>query len=152
MREHGLTRANAASLADALNTRFTRLSKQLRHVELPSGMTQQRLSTLATIAAAGQITVSALAESEQVRPATMSRMVSALVAEGLVGRDPNKNDARRVLVSLTPRGHTEFKRAQKFRHERLSIALASLPTEELALMQELAGALEKLSEILNGTD
>lgn len=149
---HGTARADLPSIAESLNTRFARLNRQLRAAELPRGMTPERLNTLATISATGPIAVSALAEREQVRPASMSRMVSALVADGHVRREYNTRDGRGVLVSLTPHGRRQLAKAQKYRLERLSVALKSLPPEELALMQELAGALEKLSKVLNGPE
>ena len=139
-------------LAESLNERFARLNRQLRNAELPSGMTQERLSVLGTIAARGPMTVSALAENELVRPATMSRMISALVADGYVRRDHNQKDGRNVLISATARGRKEFARAQQLRLQRLAAALSSLPAEELALMQDLASALEKLTAVLNGPE
>lgn len=150
MRQQGQEHANTPLLAESLNNRFARLSRQLRSSDLPKGLTQERMSTLATIATAGSITVSALAELERVRPASMSRMISTLVADGLVRRDHNKNDRRTVLVSLTPRGRKEFEKARRFRLARLASALNSLPPEQLELLEDLAGALETLSEVLNG--
>lgn len=145
----GQTRAIAPVLAESLNDRFARLHRQLRSAVLPKGMTQGRMSALATIATAGPISVSALAQHERVRPATMSRMVSALVADGFVRREEHAADGRTVLVSLTPRGRREFQRARQLRLARLAAALNALPPDQLAPMQDLAEALEKLSEALN---
>ena len=46
---------------------FSRLARRLRALDLPSGITNERLSTLATIAAHEPISVSALAEAEIVK-------------------------------------------------------------------------------------
>lgn len=150
MRQQGRVQTNTPLLAESLNNRVARLSRQLRSTDLPKGMTQERMSTLATIALAGPITVTALAELERVRPASMSRMISSLVADGFVRRDNNKDDGRAVLVSLTPRGRREFEKARQFRLERLASALNNLPPEQLELLEDLAVALETLSEVLNG--
>ena len=99
------TRSEIAAL---LNEQFARLSRQLRTLELPHGMTPERLSALSVIDKRGPISVTALAEKEMVRPATMSRMVTALVDEGLVKRADDKTDGRGVLVSTTAKGRRTF--------------------------------------------
>jgi DNA-binding MarR family transcriptional regulator len=149
MRPQGQQRANAPAVAESLNDRFSRLSRQLRSVELPGGMTQERLSALAAIDARGPIAVSALAEHERVRPATMSRMISALEADGHVKRLDDATDGRGVLVTVTPRGRKAFAKAQQIRLQQLSAALDKLPPDQLQLLQELASALERLTEILD---
>src|SRR5688500_14582289 len=95
------TRSEIAAL---LHEQFARLTRQLRTLELPQGMTPERLSALSVIEKRGPISVTALADKEMVRPATMSRMVTALVEEGLVKRSDDKTDGRGVLVSATPKG------------------------------------------------
>ena len=66
------TRSEIAAL---LHEQFARLTRQLRTLELPQGMTPERLSALSVIEKRGPISVTALADKEMVRPATMSRMV-----------------------------------------------------------------------------
>jgi len=77
---------------------FSRLARRLRALELPHGLTNERLSTLATIRDNEPISVSALAEAEVVSLPTMSRMVAKLEVEGLVKRREDKADGRGVLV------------------------------------------------------
>lgn len=149
MRIEGSQRANAPAVAESLHDRFARLNRQLRSVELPGGLTQERLSALATIDARGPISVTALAEHERVRPATMSRMVSALEADGHVKRLDDKTDGRGVLVAVTPRGRRMYAKAQQLRLQQLSTALAALPPEQIELLQQLATTLERLTEILD---
>ena len=76
------TLSSAPALAESLHDRVARLNRQLRSIELPRGMTQERMSALAIVAARGPVSVSPLADHEGVRPATMSRMISALEADG----------------------------------------------------------------------
>ena len=70
--------AGATEVAVLLNDRFARLARQLRNLELPAGMTPERLSAMAVVISEGPVSVTDLAKREFVRPATMSRMVSAL--------------------------------------------------------------------------
>lgn len=140
-----------AEIAALLNDQFSRLTRQLRNVDLPQGMTPERLSALAVIEKRGPISVTALADKEMVRPATMSRMVSALVDEGLVKRSEDKNDGRGVLVSTTPKGRRAYQRAQQQRLQHFSHALEALSPEQLAAMRGLAAALERLTLVLDET-
>jgi len=140
---------SANEIAALLHDRFARLSRQLRHMELPAGMTPERLSALSAIEKHGPISVTALADREMVRPATMSRMVSALVDEGLAKRLEDKTDGRGVLVASTPKGKRAFQRAHQQRLQQLSVALSALPPEQLSAMRGLASALERLTSVLD---
>jgi DNA-binding MarR family transcriptional regulator len=149
MSDGGPPEANARSeIAALLHEHFARLSRQLRTLELPEGMTPERLSALSVIEKHGPISVTALAERERVRPATMSRMVSALVEEGLVKRSEDKTDGRGVLVSTTPKGRRTYQRAQELRLAHFAEALESLSDEQLAAMRNLTSVLEQLTAML----
>lgn len=140
---------NARSeIAAQLHEHVARLTRRLRTLELPEGMTPERLSALSVIEKLGPISVTALAERENVRPATMSRMVSALVEEGLVKRSEDKTDGRGVLVSTTPKGHRAYQRAQEQRLAHFAEALESLSDEQLAAMRNLTAVLEQLTAML----
>lgn len=138
-----------SEIAELLHEQFARLSRQLRTLELPQGMTPERLSALSVIDKRGPISVTALAEREMVRPATMSRMVTALVEEGLVKRSEDKNDARGVLVSATPKGRRVYQRAQEQRLQHFAEVLESLNDEQVASMRSLTSALERLTALLD---
>lgn len=144
---HGNSRSG--EIAELLHERFSRLSRQLRHMELPAGMTPERLSTLSVIDRSGPISVTALATREMVRPATMSRMVSALVDEGLCRRRDDKADGRGVLVTVTAKGRRVYRRAQQQRLEQLAEALNELTPEQLSAIRDLAKVLERLTTVLD---
>ncbi len=138
-----------SEIAALLHEQFARLTRQLRTLELPHGMTSERLSALSVIDKRGPISVTALAEKEMVRPATMSRMVTALVEDGLVKRGQDKDDGRGVLVTTTSKGRRAFQRAQELRLHHFAEVLESLSSEQLSAMRNLAGALERLTELLD---
>ena len=135
-------------IAAQLHSGLSKLSRQIRTISLPTGITPERLSTLATIEAHGRISVTALAEMERVRPATMSRMISSLVDDGLVKRQEDKDDRRGVLVSATAKGRRVYQRANRYYLRELSSALAHLDPEQLDAMRALASALEQLGSAL----
>lgn len=141
-----------SEIAAMLHEQFSRLARQLRNLELPHGMTPERLSALSAIDKRGPISVTALADKEMVRPATMSRMLSALVDEGLVRRCDDKDDGRGVLVLATPKGRRIFHRARQQRLKHFATALQSLNSEQLAAMRTLTSALERFTVLLDGTE
>ena len=138
-----------SEIAALLHEQFARLTRQMRTLELPHGMTPERLSALSVIDKRGPISVTALADNEMVRPATMSRMVTALVDEGLVKRTDDKSDGRGVLVSTTPKGRRTFQRAQEQRLHHFAEVLDSLSSEQLSAMRNLTSALESLTALLD---
>ena len=138
-----------SEIAALLHEQFARLTRRLRTLELPHGMTPERLSALSVVEKRGPISVTALAETEMVRPATMSRMITALVEDGLVKRSGDKNDGRGVLVSVTPKGRRTFQRAQEHRLMHFAEAVESLSDDQLVAMRDLASALERLTVLLN---
>jgi DNA-binding MarR family transcriptional regulator len=141
--------AARSEIAALLHEQFARLTRQLRTLELPHGMTPERMSALSVIEKRGPISVTALAEKEMVRPATMSRMVTALVEDGFVKRGEDKEDGRGVLVSTTSKGRRAFQRAQQQRLQRFAEVLESLSSEQLSAMRNLTGALERLTALLD---
>ena len=143
------TADNSDDIAASLYSGLAKVSRQLRHMDLPHGFTPERLRTLATIHASGPLSVSALAALEKVRPATVSRMVSSLVDDGYVKRREDSADKRSVLVSTTAKGRQMYQRANRQYLKQLNETLATLQPEQLELMRELAVLLEKLNSALD---
>jgi len=127
---------------------FSRLARRLRALDLPHGLTNERLSTLATVGAHEPISVSALAEAENVSLPTMSRMVAKLEVEGLVKRRGHKADGRGVLVSTTAKGRLTYDRATQQSLTHLQGTLSTLKPEQLAAIHTLLSSLvgPRLSE------
>jgi DNA-binding MarR family transcriptional regulator len=138
-----------SEIAALLHEQFARLTRRLRTLELPQGMTPERLSALSVIEKRGPISVTALADTEMVRPATMSRMITALVDEGLAKRTDDKNDGRGVLISVTPKGRRAYQRAQEQRLSRFAEVLDSLSDEQVGAMRNLSEALDRLTVLLH---
>ena len=96
----GETREVAARLHSA----SIRLLRTLRREDDGSGLSAPRLSALSVVVFAGPMSLAELAEAEQVRPPTMSRIVDALVDRGLITRVVDPRDRRSVRIAATPEG------------------------------------------------
>src|SRR3977135_4576917 len=92
--------------ADRLHSAAIHLLRRLRVRDRESGVGPAQLSPLSVrVLGGGPRSLGELAEVEQVRPPTMSRIVAGLVRAGLVRRRETE-DGRRVRLEGTPRGRT----------------------------------------------
>jgi DNA-binding MarR family transcriptional regulator len=137
--------SSRSEITELLHEQFARFARHVNALKLPQGMSPERLSTLSAIDRHGPISLTALADKEMVRPASMSRMVKVLVEAGLVNSDQDQSDGRGVLISTTPKGRRAHQRAQEKRLNRVVEALDSLNSEQLGAIQALASALERLT-------
>src|ERR1700752_418853 len=91
-------------LADLLHSAAIHLLRKLRREDAASGLNAPRLSALSVVVFAGPLTLGDLAAAEQVRPPTMTRIVDALVAQGLMRKKKNTQDVRSTLIHATAAG------------------------------------------------
>src|SRR3712207_3940121 len=91
-------------LAARLHLASIRLLRTLRREDDGSGLSAPRLSALSVVVFAGPLSLAELAAAEQVTPPTMSRIVDALVAAGLVTRQSRVEDRRSVRIAATAAG------------------------------------------------
>src|SRR5262245_49900246 len=116
-----------------------RLSRRMRQAwNPPSDMTVAQSSALVSVDRLGPITLGRLAETEQVQPPTMTRIVESLVEKGLLARARDADDRRAVQVTTTSRGRRVldqcWKRRDRFLSERISQLSA---TERSAVVRAL---------------
>ena len=91
-------------VAGRLHSSAIRLLRTLRREDDGSGLSAPRLSALSVIVFVGPLSLAELAAAEQVKPPTMSRIVDALVEQGLVTREVKPGDRRSVEIAATPEG------------------------------------------------
>ena len=84
-----------------------------------------------------------LAEAEQVRPPTMSRIVAGLVRAGLARRKET-NDKRRLRLEATAKGTKILQEGRRRRVELLAQALKNLTETELQEAAVVAQFMQKL--------
>jgi DNA-binding MarR family transcriptional regulator len=130
--------------ADRLHSAAIHLLRWLRREDAPSGLSAPRLSALSVVVMGGPLTLGALAAAEQVRPPTMSRLVDALEAEGLVVREADPDDGRATRVRATARGARLLAEGRARRVRTLADALAALPAADRATLARAAELLEGL--------
>ncbi|MGQ0559817.1 MAG: MarR family winged helix-turn-helix transcriptional regulator [Sphingosinicella sp.] len=131
-------------VANRLHRASIRLLRTLRREDQGSGLSGSRLSALSVIAFGGPTSLAALAEAEQVRPPTMSRIVEALVAAGLVTREIDPDDRRSIRLEATAKGRRLMEAGRERRVKALSARIALLvPSEQRALARG-AEVLEQL--------
>lgn len=129
--------------APQVHEAFTRLVRRLRALDLPYGLTHERLSTLLTVAAHEPISVSALAKAEIVSLSTMSRMVTRLEAEGFVERREDESDRRGVLISTTAKGWVTAQHAPRQSLTDFKKVLSALNEEQLAAIRALLSTVDE---------
>ena len=120
------------SLADQLHSAAIHLLRTLRKEDDASGLSAPRLSALSVVVFAGPITLGQLARAEQVRPPTMTRIVTGLEKAGLVRRAGDPRDHRLTKIAATPKGQRVLAEGRARRVKTLTEAVKSLAENELA--------------------
>ena len=132
-------------VADRLHSAAIHLLRSLRREDDRSGLSAPRLSALSVLVFAGPLTLGELAAAEQVRPPTMTRLVQALEADGLVSRAPDPRDGRVTRLAATPRGRRLLAAGRARRVAALARRLGELPAEERLALAHAAAAVERLA-------
>ena len=132
-------------IATRLHGASIRLLRMLRREDDESGLSAPRLSALSVIVFAGPLSLNALAEEEQVRPPTMSRLVDALVDGGLVTRETRSDDRRAVSIAATEKGVSLLEAGRDRRVRRLARQLESLADSEIRALGRGIVLLERIT-------
>jgi DNA-binding MarR family transcriptional regulator len=135
----------ALEAADRLHSAAIHLLRRLRIRDQESGIGPAQLSALSVLVFAGPRSLAALAEAEQVKPPTMSRIVAGLLRSKLVRARPNQQDRRAVVIQATEKGMRIMQEGRRRRVETLAAAIRGLPEREIARLQEAAQVMEALS-------
>lgn len=134
-------------LSSSLRVVVARLGRRLR-VERPADVLPAgRVAVLGTLRGGGPVRISALAETENVQPPSMTRTVASLAEQGLVERTANPHDGRQVLVSITELGTAALEEDRCRRQAWFDDHLRALSGTEretlraaLPVLQRMAGA------------
>jgi DNA-binding MarR family transcriptional regulator len=134
----------ARELADRLHSAAIHLLRRLRPADDASGLTAPKLSALSVLVFGGPATLSKLAQVEQVRPPTMTRLVAELERQELVTRKPDGDDRRVVWIHPTDNARKMLLEGRARRVARLENDLRQLRPAEF---KRLAAALELLERV-----
>lgn len=111
------------------------------------GLTEQQWRVVRALAEVETLEIAALGEHCCIHPASLSRMLPKLAADGLIARRGHRADQRRIIVSLTARGRRLFA-ALSAESEAIYAQIArDLGTARLAqLYAVLAQSIEALAQ------
>src|SRR5881394_1325868 len=113
-------------IADRLHSAAIHLLRRLRVEDKAMGLSAPRASALSVLVFRGPVTMSALAEAEQVRRPTITRLVDSLERRGLVRRVSDAEDGRVQLVEATAAGKRLLQKGRERRVERLMESIRQL--------------------------
>lgn len=134
----------ALALADQLHSAAIHLLRHLRKEDDASGLSAPRLSALSVVVFGGPLTLGQLASAEQVKPPTMTRIVTGLEKDGLVRRQGDARDKRLTKIRATPKGAKVLAAGRARRVELLAYAVERLRAKELAELERGAQLLGEL--------
>lgn len=135
-----------AETAARLRLAVMRLSRKVRQ-QVAEEVTPSQLSVLVSVERTGSPTLGELAAAEQVRPPSVTRLVDALVAAGMLDRKVEASDRRVARVELTPAGRRAIQKSRSLRTAYLAKKLRQLGPDAPERLDELVGLLERLAEL-----
>jgi DNA-binding MarR family transcriptional regulator len=129
--------------ADRFHSAAIHALRHVRREDSASGLSAARLSALSVLVFGGPRTLGELAAAEQVRPATMSKIVQALEQDGHVRRERDPKDGRVARLRATAKGERVMQRGRTKRVENLAALLARLEPGEVERIREAAELVER---------
>jgi len=129
--------------ADRFHSAAIHALRHVRREDPATGVPPAQLSALSVLVFGGSRTLGELASAEQVRPPTMTRIVQALEAEGLIRRESDPRDGRVQRLSATAKGRRVMQQARKRRVTNLATLLERLSPAEIRRVQESAKLVEQ---------
>ena len=133
-------------LVSALRSSTLRLSRQIRRQRVEGhDLTANQLGVLGALGKHDAMTIGELAAHEQVKPPSMTRIVSNMEEAGLVVRRPHETDKRQIVVELTDAALELISANRRRRDEWLQMKLKKLTPEERDILRKAAPVLERLA-------
>jgi DNA-binding MarR family transcriptional regulator len=131
-------------VAERLHSASIHLLRRLRRQDDASGLSAPHLSALSVLVFRGPCTLGELAEAEQVKPPSITRIIANLEKDGLVERAADASDRRVVRVAATGRGREVLLEGRRRRLEDLTARLRPLDAASLATLQRAAELIEQV--------
>lgn len=123
-----------------------RLLRTLRGIDEEHGLSGPRASALSVLVFRGPQTLGELAAAEGVKAPTMSRLVKAMAAEGLVTVGPGGEDQRRIRIAPTARGKRLMLEGRDLRLAALARLLKGATAAEARALESVVGLLTRSLE------
>jgi DNA-binding MarR family transcriptional regulator len=132
-------------LAAGLAAGLERLTRLIRGLSPPSGLSLTAAATLSTLERGGSRRLTLLAVREGVTQPAMTQLVARLQDAGLVERVPDPLDGRVVQVRITAEGRAMLARRRAARAERVAVLLTRLSPDERATLAAALPAIDALA-------
>ena len=138
---------SAVSAARDLRVMFSRLRRRLLEVATAEDLTPSQTAVLIRLVKDGPASTSQLAGAERVRPQSMATTLAGLDRHGLIAREPDPDDGRRQLITLTTVGRKHAENDRKVREEWLVRAMQDSYTEaERRIINEALTLLGRITD------
>src|ERR1700755_199120 len=121
------------------------LRRRLRQTPVVGALTFPETAALGRLDRGGPAAAADLARQEQISPQSMGATLGELEARGLVKRQPDPTDGRRILLSISAAGRRELNRRRNARVEQLAQGLADFTESELEQLAAAAPLIERLA-------
>ena len=120
-------------LLDLIGELFSYIAPTLVFDRLASDITVAQLKVLLGLKTIGPSPMSAIASVAGVVPSTATGIVDNLVAKGLVLRDQDPNDRRRVICRLSPAGEQLTNGVWTWGREQIANLLDNMSIEQIRI-------------------
>lgn len=134
------------AVADALMASVGLLVRRIRQLPREDSLTMPERSALSLLDRGGPATSAELARSAQLSPQAMGATVAALTTRGLVRRDRDPADGRRVVLSLTADGLALLQSKRSTRTRQVAAALTEFSPTDLRRLMTAAPLIERLAQ------
>ena len=121
------------------------LRRRLRQMPVAGALSVPETAALGRLDRGGPAAAADLARQEQISPQSMGATLSELEARGLVNRQPDPDDGRRILLSISAAGRRELNRRRNARVEQLAQGLTDFTEAELKQLAVAAPLIERLA-------
>lgn len=111
---------------------------------LEEGISRYHLEVVKTIEDYGTMHVTEIGDMLLISKPQMTRLIDELIDLGMVDRQPDETDRRKINISLTPKGKATVERFRETIKGVIKTRLASLPEKDLI---ELSTALKTVLDV-----
>lgn len=140
---------DVTEVAGALRVAVGLVVRKLRQAPYEGELTLAESSALSRLERGGPATSSDLARVDRISPQSMGVTVAALLDRGLIERDRDPQDGRRIVLSVTEAGRRSLRDKRGARTEHIAAALRDgFSGDELRQLEGATALLERLAERL----
>jgi DNA-binding MarR family transcriptional regulator len=127
--------------ADLLHSAAIRVLRFARTADTEMDLDGPRASALSVLVFVGPMSLSRLAQLEQVSPPAITKTIALLEAAGLAVRERSVHDRRVVHAAATPAGRALLQRGRAARVRRIEAVLDDLSEEDRRGVRQAAALL-----------